>query len=101
MFSTRVRDSPYKKRLSTLEEGSRVKVRGPEMAFLRNPEFGVEFSAIHLVKFAEACNSKGNAIKEPNEVNCKMNQAMNQRKPTIVLKEIQTHSVDKKCQGEK
>jgi NAD(P)H-flavin reductase len=30
MFSTRIRDSPYKKRASTLEEGSRVKVRGPE-----------------------------------------------------------------------
>jgi hypothetical protein len=25
MFSTRIRDSPYKKRLSTLEEGSRVR----------------------------------------------------------------------------
>src|SRR5215210_6437392 len=30
MFSTRIRDSPYKKRASTLEEGARVKVRGPE-----------------------------------------------------------------------
>jgi hypothetical protein len=59
MFSTRIRDSPFKKRLSTLEKGSRVKVRGPEMAILENPEFGVEFSPIDWVKFAEACNSKG------------------------------------------
>ena len=101
MFSTRIRDSPYKKRLSTLEEGSRVKVSGPEMTFFGNSEFGVEFSPIHLVKFAEACNSKGYAIKEPNEVNSKMNQAMNERKPTILLKEIHTHHVDKKCQGGK
>ncbi len=71
MFSTRIRDSPYKKRLSTLEEGSRVKVRGPEMAILGNPELGVGFSLIRLVKFAEACNSKGYAIKEPNEVSSK------------------------------
>jgi glycine betaine catabolism B len=28
MFSTRIRDSPYKKRLSTLEEGAMAKVRG-------------------------------------------------------------------------
>jgi hypothetical protein len=30
-----------------------------------------------------------------------MNQAMNERKPTIALKEIHTRPVDKKCQGEK
>jgi thiamine pyrophosphate-dependent acetolactate synthase large subunit-like protein len=101
MFSTRIRDSPFKKRLSTLEEGSRVKVRGPKMAFLGNPEFGVEFSPIHLVKFAEACNSKGYAIKEPNEGGSKKNQAMNERKPTIVLKQINTHHLDKNCQGGK
>jgi glycine betaine catabolism B len=34
MFSTRIRDSPYKKRLSTLEEGARVKIRGPEGQFV-------------------------------------------------------------------
>jgi len=43
MFSTRMKDSPYKKRYSTLEESSRVKVKGPEMAFLGNPEFGENF----------------------------------------------------------
>jgi ferredoxin-NADP reductase len=39
MFSTRVRDSPYKKRLSTLEEGSRVKVRGPEGQFVLHDDY--------------------------------------------------------------
>jgi glycine betaine catabolism B len=34
MFSTRIRDSPYKKRLSALDEGARVKVRGPEGQFV-------------------------------------------------------------------
>ena len=34
MFSTRIRDSPYKKRLSTLEKGAKVKVRGPEGQFV-------------------------------------------------------------------
>ena len=72
-----------------------------QMAFLGNPEFGVEFCPIDWVKFAEACNSKGYAIRETNEVRSKMNQAMKERKPTIVLKEIHTHHVDKKCQGGK
>src|SRR5215211_5263143 len=34
MLSTRIRDSPYKKRLSTLDEGARVKLRGPEGQFV-------------------------------------------------------------------
>ena len=54
------------------------------------------------MEFAEACNSKGYAIKEPNEASSKMNQAINERKKrTIVLKDIDTHYVGKKCQGAK
>jgi ferredoxin-NADP reductase/nitrite reductase/ring-hydroxylating ferredoxin subunit len=34
MISTRIRDTPYKKRLSSLEEGVTVKVRGPEGKFV-------------------------------------------------------------------
>ena len=71
------------------------------MAILENSEFGVEFSIINLVKFAEACNSKWYGIKESNEVGSKMNQAMNERRPNQSLKRIHTHNVDKKCQGGK
>jgi ferredoxin-NADP reductase/nitrite reductase/ring-hydroxylating ferredoxin subunit len=39
MFSTRIRDSPYKKRLSTLEEGTKVKVRGPEGQFVLHEDY--------------------------------------------------------------
>jgi len=34
MLSTRIRDTPYKKRLSSLEERAKVKVRGPEGKFV-------------------------------------------------------------------
>jgi len=34
MISTRIRDTPYKKRLSSLEEGVKVKVKGPEGRFV-------------------------------------------------------------------
>jgi hypothetical protein len=71
------------------------------MAILEDFEFGVEFSIIHLVKFSEACNSKWYAIKEPNEVGSKMNQAMNERRPNQSFKRIHTHHIDKKCQGGK
>jgi ferredoxin-NADP reductase/nitrite reductase/ring-hydroxylating ferredoxin subunit len=39
MFSTRIRDSPYKKRLSTLEVGPKVKVRGPEGQFVLHEDY--------------------------------------------------------------
>jgi glycine betaine catabolism B len=39
MFSTKIRESPYKKRLSTLENGSKVRVRGPEGQFVLNQDY--------------------------------------------------------------
>ena len=39
MFTTRIRDSPYKKRLSTLEDGTKVKVRGPEGQFVLHDDY--------------------------------------------------------------
>ena len=60
-------------------------IRWEQMAFLGNPEFGVEFSPIDWVKFAEACGGKGYTIKEPSEVKSIMSQAMKERKqPTII-----------------
>ena len=50
------------------------------MGFLGNPEFGVKFSPIDWVKFAEACSGKRYAIKEPNEVKSIMHQAMKEEK---------------------
>jgi ferredoxin-NADP reductase/nitrite reductase/ring-hydroxylating ferredoxin subunit len=39
MISTRIRDSPYKQRLSALEEGTKVKVRGPEGQFVLHDDY--------------------------------------------------------------
>src|SRR5215212_6680571 len=39
MFSTRIRDSPYKKRLSALERGAKVKLRGPEGQFVLHQDY--------------------------------------------------------------
>jgi ferredoxin-NADP reductase len=39
MLSTRIRDSPYKKRLSALEIGSKVKVRGPQGHFVLHEDY--------------------------------------------------------------
>jgi ferredoxin-NADP reductase/nitrite reductase/ring-hydroxylating ferredoxin subunit len=39
MFTTRIRDSPYKKRLAALEERSKVKVRGPKGHFVLHDDY--------------------------------------------------------------
>jgi pyruvate dehydrogenase (quinone)/pyruvate oxidase len=54
------------------------------MAFLGNPEFGVEFTPIDYAKFAEACGGKGYSIKEPNDISSIMHEAMSDKKPTII-----------------
>jgi ferredoxin-NADP reductase len=39
MISTRIRDTPYKKQLASLEEGTIVKVRGPEGKFVLHDDY--------------------------------------------------------------
>jgi len=39
MLSTRIRDTPYKKRLSSLEERAQVKVRGPQGNFVLHEDY--------------------------------------------------------------
>jgi pyruvate dehydrogenase (quinone) len=59
-------------------------IRWEQMAFLGNPEFGVEFTPIDFVRFAEACGGKGYSIREPSEVGSVLHEAMAQKIPTIV-----------------
>src|SRR5437763_3695881 len=39
MITTRIRDTPYKKRLSSLEKGVKVKVRGPQGKFTLHEDY--------------------------------------------------------------
>jgi pyruvate dehydrogenase (quinone)/pyruvate oxidase len=62
-------------------------IRWEQMAFLGNPEFGVEFSAIDFAKIAEACGGIGHTIKKPDDIKRIMKTAMGDnatRKPTII-----------------
>ncbi len=60
-------------------------IRWEQMAFLGNPEFGVEFSPIDFAKFAECCGGKGYTISNPEELDCIMQAAMDEKtKPVIV-----------------
>ncbi len=59
-------------------------IRWEQMAFLGNPEYGIELSSIDFAKFAEACGGKGYTIKEPGDVKRVIREAMSQTGPTIV-----------------
>jgi pyruvate dehydrogenase (quinone) len=59
-------------------------IRWEQMAFLGNPEYGVELTPIDFAQFAESCGGRGYSIKEPAEVKPIMSQAMGEAKPTII-----------------
>ncbi len=59
-------------------------IRWEQMAFLGNPEYGVEFTPIDYAKFAEACGGRGYVLKEPEDVKPIIKKALKEKKPTIV-----------------
>ena len=59
-------------------------IRWEQMAFLGNPEYGVEFSPIDFTKYAEACGGRGYSVREPAEVQPIISQAFSEKKPTII-----------------
>jgi pyruvate dehydrogenase (quinone)/pyruvate oxidase len=60
-------------------------IRWEQMAFLGNPEYGVEFSPIDFAAYAEACGGRGYSITEPAEVRSIISQAFSEKKkPTII-----------------
>ena len=60
-------------------------IRWEQMAFLGNPEYGVEFSPIDFAAYAEACGGRGYSITEPAEVRTIIGQAFSEKKkPTII-----------------
>jgi pyruvate dehydrogenase (quinone) len=59
-------------------------IRWEQMAFLGNPEYGVELAPIDFAEFAESCGGRGYSINEPTEVKSIISQAMAEKKPTII-----------------
>jgi pyruvate dehydrogenase (quinone)/pyruvate oxidase len=59
-------------------------IRWEQMAFLGNPEYGVEFSPIDFAGFARSCGGRGYSISEPGEVKAVIRQAFAENKPTII-----------------
>jgi len=63
-------------------------IRWEQMAFLGNPEYGVEFLPIDFAKFADACGGKGYTINHPQEITPVLELALRgdktRKKPILV-----------------
>ena len=60
-------------------------IRWEQMAFLGNPEYGIEFSQIDFVKIAEACGGKGYSITKIKEVEPVIHDAMKEDDVPVIV----------------
>ena len=60
-------------------------IRWEQMAFLGNPEYGIEFSQIDFVKIAEACGGKGYSITKIKEVEPVIHEAMKEDDVPVIV----------------
>ena len=60
-------------------------IRWEQIAFLGNPEYGIEFSPIDFVKFAEACGGKGFSIKKIEEIKPVIHEAMMENQVPVIV----------------
>ena len=60
-------------------------IRWEQMAFLGNPEYGIEFSQIDFVKIAEACGGKGFSITKTEEVRPIIHEALMEKHVPVIV----------------
>jgi pyruvate dehydrogenase (quinone) len=60
-------------------------IRWEQMAFLGNPEYGIEFSQIDFVKIAEACGGKGFSITKMKEVEPVIHEALTEKNVPVIV----------------
>src|ERR1041384_487721 len=60
-------------------------IRWEQMAFLGNPEYGIEFSQIDFVKIAEACGGKGFSITKMEEVRPIIHEALMEKHVPVIV----------------
>lgn len=60
-------------------------IRWEQLAFLGNPEFGIEYAPIDFAKFAEACGAKGYSISEPRDAKSIVREAMSHQDGPVLI----------------
>jgi pyruvate dehydrogenase (quinone) len=59
-------------------------IKWEQMAFLGNPQYGVELAPVDFVRVAEACGLKGVRIDDPHRVGEQLTDALNADGPAVI-----------------
>jgi len=68
-------------------------IKWEQMAFLGNPEYGVNLSRVDFVKVAEACGLKAVRIEEPERVGSQMQDALGLDGPVLIEAVVDPHDM--------
>jgi pyruvate dehydrogenase (quinone)/pyruvate oxidase len=68
-------------------------IKWEQMAFLGNPQFGVELAPVDFVKVAEACGLRGVRIEDPARVGEQLSEALAQPGPALIEALVDPHDM--------
>jgi pyruvate dehydrogenase (quinone) len=68
-------------------------IKWEQMAFLGNPQYGVELAPVDFVKVAEACGLRGVRIEDPERVGDQLSEALNADGPALIEAVVDPHDM--------
>jgi pyruvate dehydrogenase (quinone)/pyruvate oxidase len=68
-------------------------IKWEQMAFLGNPQYGVELAPVDFVKVAEACGLRGVRIDDPARVGEQLDEALNIQGPALIEAVVDPHDM--------
>jgi pyruvate dehydrogenase (quinone) len=68
-------------------------IKWEQMAFLGNPQFGVELAPVDFVKVAEACGLRGVRIEDPARVGDQLSEALSHDGPVLIEAVVDPHDM--------
>ncbi len=68
-------------------------IKWEQMAFLGNPQYGVELAPVDFVKVAEACGLRGVRIEDPARVSDQLQEALAIDGPAVIEAVVDPHDV--------
>jgi pyruvate dehydrogenase (quinone)/pyruvate oxidase len=68
-------------------------IKWEQMAFLGNPQYGVELAPVDFVKVAEACGLRGVRIEDPGTVGEQLTEALSIDGPAVIEAVVDPHDM--------
>ena len=68
-------------------------IKWEQMAFLGNPQYGVQLAPVDFTKVAEACGLRGIRIEDPHRVKDQLSDALNTPGPALIEAVVDPHDM--------